>query len=376
VPNRGIAQMVRLHSILILCALAVTSVAGQPDSAATSFYQDSKMSFAVPDIPAFKLLGTDPSEILRPTTAKSLTMATSSVLSPTGVVLPRGMAVEVAPYTLFNSGGLSLQDYAENRFFYSCRVSLGTASGSAGDSTSKLAVGLHFTPIDDGDLRNDAGYQDTILVIAKSIEARRWKHNDMWDTRHGRNPNSALTNPESLALRTADVNAEIKSEFADTLVHVRDSFLARNWNKQRLDFALGWLQVSPDTLTADARTSQLSGWASYCVPAGKTGQVQAGATISYHVGPTSYVEGAVALRFYKGINQLKCFGEGQYQYSGLSCQGSALLDGGADIRLSNAVWLDLGVGIEFPDANSPGSQPKLTSKFDFKFTTPQSLGLF
>ena len=61
-----------------------------------------KLGFAVPDIPAFKALGLDPSNILRPSEAKELALTLGSFRSDGDFIIPKNMAVEIAPALLIN----------------------------------------------------------------------------------------------------------------------------------------------------------------------------------------------------------------------------------------------------------------------------------
>src|SRR5687768_13560581 len=84
--------------ILLIVSFALsTGVAQKPDSTFTERYL---LDFVIPDMPAFKALGTDPSDILRPADAKKFAVAISPFYSNGKGVIPKNFAVEFSPWKL------------------------------------------------------------------------------------------------------------------------------------------------------------------------------------------------------------------------------------------------------------------------------------
>src|SRR5689334_4525690 len=82
-----------------------------------------KLNFVVPDVPAFKILGTEPTDLLRPSTPKALAVSMSSFNDNGKMIIPKAFALEVSPSLLLNSrkGPVELKEYAKNAVVNSFR---------------------------------------------------------------------------------------------------------------------------------------------------------------------------------------------------------------------------------------------------------------
>jgi hypothetical protein len=122
-----------------------------------------KVNFAVPDIPAFKSLGIEPSTILRPSTPEALSIIVPQFYSQGNITLPSSFALEVSPSLLINANKKSLptlNQFIKQRALNSLRLSLATGKDSTQKEPKaiKLAVGLRISLINKGDLKYDRGY--------------------------------------------------------------------------------------------------------------------------------------------------------------------------------------------------------------------------
>ncbi|HEV2354334.1 MAG TPA: hypothetical protein VGR89_08825, partial [Puia sp.] len=136
--------------------LAQTSSSSSSSSSSTNSASNSytpgwgTLNYAIPESPAFKLLGTDPSNILRPTSIRSAALSLGNYLLDSGTIIPKNLAVEFSP---FSFGNLSLHDYNQSafkRFIYRTRFSVGTVVGSNGSYS--IAEGIRLTLKDETDL--------------------------------------------------------------------------------------------------------------------------------------------------------------------------------------------------------------------------------
>ena len=94
--------------------------APKPDTLQKSFQVD----FAIPDAPAFKLLNSEPSSILRPTTVRELTTTFSNfVQNGSSLTIPNAIAIEFSPGLLVSGQTLSLDAYRKLDWWYRLRVS-------------------------------------------------------------------------------------------------------------------------------------------------------------------------------------------------------------------------------------------------------------
>src|SRR6266480_5313269 len=82
------------------------------------------LDYAVPESPAFKILGTDPDNILRPTSVRTVAISIGNYLLTSGGVIPKNLAVEFSP--LLANPYTNLAQYNQNKFWYRMRLSFGT----------------------------------------------------------------------------------------------------------------------------------------------------------------------------------------------------------------------------------------------------------
>lgn len=115
----------------------------QPDSTLMEKYL---LDFVVPDMPAFKALGTDPSNLLRPSDVKKFAAMLTPFYSNNMGVIPKNFAAEFAPWKIA-SRNWTLNDYATSnikRFLYRSSFSLGTINDTT-KFPAKLAIGYRVS---------------------------------------------------------------------------------------------------------------------------------------------------------------------------------------------------------------------------------------
>jgi hypothetical protein len=110
----------------------------------------------VPESPAFTVLGVTPNAIARPGTPREFATSLLNGLDKNGN-FQTGLAIDTAPYMLFNGQNVTLQDYNDyylTRLLSRTQFSLATTKGAASDDTAtRLALGLNVTLWDKGDAR-------------------------------------------------------------------------------------------------------------------------------------------------------------------------------------------------------------------------------
>ena len=118
------------------------------------------LDLAVPDSPAFAILGLSPETVVRPSSPRDLATTLLNGVDRRGN-LQSGLALDVAPLFLFAGRTLTYADYKASRgtqVFGRTQVSLATAKGtSEGDKAMRVAFGLRTTLWDAGDPRLDDG---------------------------------------------------------------------------------------------------------------------------------------------------------------------------------------------------------------------------
>ena len=136
----------------VVLAIALTSVGG------TQQLKDP--DFAIPESPAFQMIDTSGTRILRPATVRELAVEASNFTSGgSSFAIPRNFAMEVAPVRLIARGTLNSDSIAaKNRVeesLYRLRLSVATKSTGTGGSNGPMAaaIGVRWNLRDDADLR-------------------------------------------------------------------------------------------------------------------------------------------------------------------------------------------------------------------------------
>lgn len=116
----------------------------------------ANLDLSTPESPAFTVLGLTPQTIVRPTSPREFATSLINGLDKNGN-FQSGLAIDTAPYLLFNGQNVTLDRYNKERltrFLTRTQFSFAAAKGSSDDDpTTKLSLGLNFTLLDDGDPR-------------------------------------------------------------------------------------------------------------------------------------------------------------------------------------------------------------------------------
>ena len=116
------------------------------------------LDLAVPDSPAFAVLGLSPETVVKPASPRELATTVLNGVDRRGN-LQSGLAVDFAPLFLFGGRGLTYDDYRRSggtRVLARTQISFATAKGvTSGDQSLRLAFGTRTTLWDKGDPRLD-----------------------------------------------------------------------------------------------------------------------------------------------------------------------------------------------------------------------------
>lgn len=353
-----------------------------------------KLNFAVPDMPAFKVLGTDPSNLLRPSTPKAVALTMSSFNENGKLILPRAFALEISPALLLNShkGPQQLIQYSKNAVLNSFRISIGSSSDTLLSTSGRsLAIGLRISLINEGDFGTDTEAQKEIAkalrtfrtksvasekAFAISIDAlAEYKDDpDLFIESHLAAYNKFLATPE-------EPNQE---EFLDRVKQLKEDYRKKHWNDEKLDLAISVLSSSPDSIVKNLRFNQAQLWLTWAHKLGKSNKAQLLAGINAQVTKNlldtsktrqsnSYFNLSVPVRLLFGSNRIKGYGEGQYQYNGQLKESSLQLSLGTEINIIDGVWANLYGGFSY---SSKTSGTKTIVNFNLKFTLPENFKFF
>lgn len=117
-----------------------------------------RLDLTVPESPAFVVLGVTPKNVLRPSTGRDLAFALLNGFDANGNV-QAGLAIDAKPYLLARGPNITLADYRldwTTRQLSRIQASVATTAGqSDSDKADQVALGLKWTPWDEGDPRLD-----------------------------------------------------------------------------------------------------------------------------------------------------------------------------------------------------------------------------
>ena len=392
---------------LLLLLISSVYVNGQNSTEKTS-KQDSiylsylRMNFAVPDLPAFSILGNQPSDLLRPSSVNELSIITTQFYKNNSITLPQTLSIEIDPGLLIQHNKITLRNYQRNQFLYSIRLSAGSQRNDK--NAYNLAIGLRGTIIDKGSLVNDKGFQESVHKMAlrwfksdDSIEIISLKKlNATFNTHYGRRDlpfNSADTIKVPKAYQTfynkTKSDLELWSLFSDSLIDIKLKELKKiqkqdHWNALKWDIAVAWLSSSPDSLAKNIKTKRVAAWTTLAVPFWKWGQLLIGVNYTHQWNDTvidsvrvkeNFGNLAIPLRLYAGKNRLKGFVEVQYKWNGETSHQDGLLNLGAEINPLSGVWLLFNAGYLLNNVFSKQYTSSLFTHFDIRFTIPESFNL-
>lgn len=370
-------------AILLVCLTALT---GQAQEVIPNL---GKLNFAVPDMPAFKALGTEPSTILRPSTPMAIAATASQFYGNGNGILPRNIAVEVAPLILVDASPnrrMELRKYLKRRILHSLRVSIGTLTDSATSPyVSKLGVGLRFSLIDKGDLRYDRDFLSEVAQVLRNDALIESKLRTEFNKIHPLTENISLAERDTLfnKFRTTKVLPEEIDITENEIEKIKEDYKRKNWNAQKLDVALAWAGRSPDSLVGNLSFHRFTAWATLAQPVGQWGQLLIGLNYDQSRNIVETREEDLrrynlSTRLYAGTNRFKGYLEGQYALldrrlngGGPNLQSNNLyVHLGGEYGILDGVWVQGYAG--FQRNNSDGSSA-FTGHLDLRFTIPERI---
>lgn len=346
-----------------------------------------RLNFAIPDHPAFNLLTTQPSEILRPSNIKALSAMVSNFNNGSSFTIPKSLGLEISPLLLVNNK-LKPSDYYRNNTWLktmeSIRISIGTELDASNKSARSMALGFRISLENDKEINDDPYYQTLVSQsLRKRINLRKKLENDYLI--ENKLIESALTD-EDLARRELYISKELEIQLAKESKNLkteistyRETFKAANWNNKRWDLAVACKYKSPDSLAKNARVTNFSFWSTWASPVGKYGQILYGTNVSLLRKDTldkdntfrfvkKYVEISFPLRIYLGKNEFKGYFELQYKFIESAGTNNLWYNLGAEVSLRDGIWVVFSAGYR-KDLTTNTSD--LISNFSLRYTIPE-----
>jgi hypothetical protein len=375
---------------IILCHVAL--LAQEPDrkqvylrKADSAVLEKVSLDFAVPDVPAFKILGADPSNLLRPSSAKEVATVFGNYLKEgiTSSMLPKNLAVEVAPGLLVKPW-YTLDEYRSKkkyRFLTKTRFSFGSSQNDV-DGITNVATGLRTTFLDKGDLRKDSQFMKTIFKIVEQRHDQDVAAANILKRLLGIEQYIALEVDERNRLLDSVLNTMGGQLLIDEAIKQEvEDYKKKNWNATRWDFAYALLLQSPDNLAGKIRLTKHSFWTTLAVKPWRTnnwGQILLGMnTTVFRVNGNGYSELTGNLRAYGGGNKFK--GLLEFQYQNLDHPVNARIETlftqiGVEAALFRGAWVHFGTGIL--NALEGDNTAQLVSNINLYMTFPEDFKLW
>lgn len=327
------------------------------------------LDYAVPESPAFKILGTDPDNILRPTSVRTGAISIGNYLFASGSVVPKNLAVEFSP--LLANSRANLAQYNQNKFWYRMRLSIGTNVKTNG--AFEIAEGLRFTLVDKSDLRTHTWFLEKLATYA---ESKAVIINQAAREYLKENPSSNLTFVDVIEKMDSDIGLQNevwaiacrlrsdKSMDAGYVEHLRDSIRNSLWNAPVWEIAAAALQSSADSLLKNiGQVAQAALWTNAGYPLGTKAQLLGGLKVETAKDDSSkwQTNFSAGARIFYGSNEVRGYLQGQYDYQDQSSSGYAAL--GCEFNITNGLWADFALTFSAEDGGSTSFKPILNLKF-------------
>ncbi|RYY41674.1 MAG: hypothetical protein EOO08_00675 [Chitinophagaceae bacterium] len=396
--------------IAMLLLAATTAQAQLQDSTLEKYYQ---LNFITPDMPAYKSLGVESSDLLRPSDVKELALMLSPFYNNGKVGIPKNFGLEFAPWKMA-SKKWTLSDYnsqGAKRFGYNSSFSIAAASDSTA-YPAKLAIGYRFALLSkNADLLRSPYVID--YSIADKMQKLRADLETYWFETVMQRPVGPTQVPDYLEAHKADFytwlagfrhkdptqTPEVQAFVAqfekllgkdfdftrfktERLADTRDklvqqmieNYKKKYWNATRFDFAFSWVAESQDTALSNARFSSVNVWATAGLRLGEGAQLLVGGNVRLPNAKTdssisSPLRFALSTRLLFGNQHFRFFGEGQWKSQNYgTIENSVLLNLGGEVRLSDRFWVVASTGIEnLKDRATKSLYSRLVANLDFRY---------
>ena len=402
--------MKKTINTLCFLIISILTYAQENDSLEKKFV----LNFVIPDMPAYKGLGIEKSDLLRPSDIKDFALMLSPFYNNGKGVIPKNFGLEFAPWKMA-SKKWTLKDYNENggkRFLYSSSFSLATVNDST-DYSSKIAIGYRFAFLSNKADIIRIVYDDASTLKEKADDALKLKDNlathwvikvlklkppasidyldnhveEFYKWLSGIDPKDKKLDTELKVLAIEAIRIfgdgfsfkdfktvrfeEVQSKMVEKLIL---EYKNKNWNASRFDAAVSFIAESKDSLLTNSRFSSFNLWATQALKMGKKGQLLVGANLklpnsnidSTQNNPISF---SLSGRMLLGNSNFRFFGETQWKSVNYGVfNNSILLNLGAELRLSEKMWVSASSGVDnLKDRKAGNWYNQLAANLDLRY---------
>jgi hypothetical protein len=350
-----------------------------------------KLNFVVPDMPAFKALNTDPSNLLRPSTVQALAVNMSSFNSNGKFIIPKAFALELSPALLLNAkkGPQQLKTYAENAVMNSFRISVGSNTDTSFSPNGRtLAAGIRISIINKGDPTTDTKFHEKVASLLNTIRTGKLpdakKAFAAVKNYKGEDIDLYIDANRAEFDKFFESRKEIQEFFSGNLKKLKEDYRKEHWNDEKLDLAIALSGFSKDSLVQNTRFNNAQLWFTWATPLGKTNKAQLLLGFNAKVFKnlkdtvkatmnTTYSEFALPLRILIGTNRVKGFTEIQYSHISDGSISKLYANLGVEINLIDGIWANISGGINY---NSLDKAASFVPQMNIKLTLPENFKVF
>jgi hypothetical protein len=358
----------------VALALVVISAAAPAASShaqlASSGVKLVNLDLAVPDSPAFAILGLSPENVVRPATPRDLATTLLNGVDRRGN-LQSGIAVDFAPLFLFAGNHLTFNDYKTKKptqIWGRTQLSFATAKGTGeGDKSLRASLGIRSTLWDKGDPRLD----ETLVKCLDDIEVPV--------------PTIALIDQAARDKWEAEQTAKIQPKVQECQAASKK----RRWNASSFAVGVAPSFQSPTGASGDLEYAGSAVWASLALGL-STSQNNFGQFIvqgryrNKELVPDKNVKGTFFEQDTAGLGLRLMLGAADRAVvveSELVSQSPTVgddttsfkLSGGGQMKLSTGVWLSLAVGGSFKGSSNEEKGAFVLSSFKWAMSKEPSI---
>ncbi len=341
---------VQITVLMLVLSLVARAQDPTPGNVAAS---NARLTFAVPDAPAFSILNFTPTSILRPVSVTEVGLAVAD-FARGGGVLPRAFAAEFSPGLLIGGRTLTIRDYNANPFWYRARISLASRSFDDNSSRVQASLGVRLTLMDDADPRTDREFVQSLSDLARKINQAVAQ----------RIQSAPPTESGPITAESADIQL-----LEEEVEHARAKQREEKWNANITEIAAAVRFNSADSLAKNASVDKYQAWLAGSFSVARWGQFVFNLSGSIERNLAGKMDSSAIImdsRFYFGSNEIKVFGEGQIAAIG-SSPALYLFSIGGEINPVNAFWLEFVAGYQ-----KHGSEPAIIkTAFQIRWNLPE-----
>jgi hypothetical protein len=349
--------MKKLILLLVVNTLFLNAQIGIDSLTRSTF----KTNYSIPDNPAYNLLGNQPSTIMRNSKIQPISLVTE-FLNGTSFSLPKSIGIEIAPY-LLTSPSQSFKHYKENFILNHTAISFGTQKDSS--NVSYVAIGLKVTIVDRTDPSQDSNFTIKVISRLKQDAKLREKIMDEYMRLNAISDPYELGSPEHIKKLKLFISNKVE-EMTD-IKKITETFQNENWNKLKIDFALGILNKTNIGRIDSMELNKLGSWMTISAPLISGSNTQNVLGLNYNFTKNNEIHSVyLSDRVYVGTNKLKGFLEGQLNYNSFKNDLGYLANIGAECNVFGSFWAEFAFGVH--KNLETGEKGVFNSNFNIKYS--------